>query len=74
MQRFTQAALLLGAFASILGAASPPDPDFALRAANDSYGSAVGVPYAAPATRTANSQTLGRTLQELVPSGAFGWV
>src|SRR5436190_16169525 len=29
MQRFTQAALTLAAFASILGAATPPDPDFA---------------------------------------------
>src|SRR5436190_11499769 len=29
MQRFTQAALTLAAFASILGAANPPDPDFA---------------------------------------------
>src|SRR6266576_6168295 len=29
MQRFTQAALLLGAFASLLGAVTPPDPDFA---------------------------------------------
>src|SRR5213082_3636884 len=29
MQRFTHAALTLSAFASILGAASPPDPDFA---------------------------------------------
>ena len=29
MQRFTQAALLLTALASILQAAQPPDPDFA---------------------------------------------